>query len=167
MNISIRENLHMGRNHLKNHCQLGLSLSEMMVAILFVGMMNLQEIGTSYSSNQANMIRFDYLRWIDKIRESNIKTQSRIISVVFKGNNKFQETLLLLVVILQAAYTTCWKSFVCPNGYFYKVSNVRVFKMLSKNTIQQKRKKEGKVVLSRWPKWITALANITYRFFSC
>lgn len=41
MNISTRENLHMVRIHLKNHCQMGLSLLEMTVMILFVGKTNL------------------------------------------------------------------------------------------------------------------------------
>lgn len=60
MNISIRENLHMVRIRLKNHCQMWLSLLEMMVTILFVGKMNLQEIETSSSSTQENMIGFDH-----------------------------------------------------------------------------------------------------------
>lgn len=58
MNISTRENLHTVRIHLKNHCQMGLSLLEMTVTILFVGKMNLQEIETSSSNNQVNMIGF-------------------------------------------------------------------------------------------------------------
>jgi Tfp pilus assembly protein PilV len=58
MNISIHENPHKVRIRLKNHCQMGLSLLEMMVTILFVGKLNLQEIETSYSSNQVNMIGF-------------------------------------------------------------------------------------------------------------
>lgn len=41
MNISTRENLHMVRIRLKNHCQMGLSLLEMTVTILSVGKMNL------------------------------------------------------------------------------------------------------------------------------
>lgn len=43
MNISTRENLHMERIRLKNHCQMGFSLLEMTVTILFVGKMNLQD----------------------------------------------------------------------------------------------------------------------------
>ena len=35
-NISIHENLHMVRIHLKNHCQMELALVVMMVAILSV-----------------------------------------------------------------------------------------------------------------------------------
>lgn len=58
MNISTRENLHMVRIRLKNHCQMGLSLLEMTVMILFVGKTNLQEIETSSSNNQVNMIGF-------------------------------------------------------------------------------------------------------------